>query len=112
MRKKNYKGRCAKRYVAKCTDVCRTYDPLQTAYADVLAANPDIEEFRCNVYLDGLTDEDLYTQLNKELLEDDLIVPERKRIMYERFTMIAPILSFVDDSYTRSHVINIIANEY
>ena len=32
MRKKNYKGRCTKRYVAKCTDVCRTYDPLQTAY--------------------------------------------------------------------------------
>ena len=58
MRKKNYKGRCTKRYVAKCTDVCRTYDPLQTAYADVLAINPDIEEFRCNVYLDGLTDGD------------------------------------------------------
>lgn len=47
MKKKNYKGRCTKRYVAKCTDVCRTYDPLQTAYADVLATNPDIEEFRC-----------------------------------------------------------------
>ena len=52
-----------------------------------------------------ISDEDLYTQLNKEFLEDDLIVPERKRIMYERFTMIAPILSFIDDSYTRSHVI-------
>ena len=60
----------------------------------------------------SISDEDLYTKLNKELLEDNLIVPERKRIMYERFTMIAPILSFIDDSYTRSHVINIIANEY
>ena len=39
MRKKYYKGRCTKRYVAKCTDVCRTYDPLQTAY-NMIANRP------------------------------------------------------------------------
>ena len=54
MRKKNYKGRCEKRMVPKCTEVCRTYDPIQSAYADQLAADPSIQEFRCNVLLDSL----------------------------------------------------------
>ena len=76
MRKKNYKGRCTKRYVAKCTDVCRTYDPLQTAYADVLAANSDIEEFRCNVYLDGLTDGDYTSDFLCKKTDGTYMVPE------------------------------------
>lgn len=54
MRKRNFKGRCTKRYVPKCTDICRTYDALQEAYADVLSQSDDVEEFRCNVYLEGL----------------------------------------------------------
>ena len=28
MRKKNYKGRVTKRYLPKCNDICRTYDPI------------------------------------------------------------------------------------
>ena len=32
MRKKNYKGRCEKRQISKCEDVCRTYDDIQRAY--------------------------------------------------------------------------------
>lgn len=54
MRKKGYKGRCEKRQLAKCPEVCRTYDEIQNAYADVLQANKDISEIRCNVLLDGL----------------------------------------------------------
>ena len=38
MRKKNYKGRCEKRTLSKCQDICRTYDPIQSAYADELQA--------------------------------------------------------------------------
>ncbi len=56
MRKKNYKGRCVKRAVAKCTDVCRSYDAIQSAYADLLAQDDDIAEFRCNVAMDGLSE--------------------------------------------------------
>lgn len=26
VRKRNFKGRCTKRYVPKCMDICRTYD--------------------------------------------------------------------------------------
>lgn len=35
MRKKNYRGRVIKRYLPKCNDICRTYDPIMTAYADL-----------------------------------------------------------------------------
>ncbi|MCR5054561.1 MAG: hypothetical protein K6A69_06955 [Lachnospiraceae bacterium] len=58
-----------------------------------------------------MTDEDLYTLLDFKPVEDDTISPERKKVMHERYTMIAPVLSFIRDENTRSHVINIIAAE-
>lgn len=61
MRKRNFKGRCTKRYVPKCMDICRTYDALQEAYADELSQSDDVEEFRCNVYLEGLAEGDYTT---------------------------------------------------
>lgn len=54
MIKKNFKGRCKKRMLTKCKDVARTYNDIQTAYADVLEKEDKIKEFRCNVMLDGL----------------------------------------------------------
>ena len=54
MRKKNFKGRTEKRILSKCNDVCRTYDKIQSAYADMLQADESIVEIRCNVLLDGL----------------------------------------------------------
>ncbi len=58
-----------------------------------------------------ITDEDLYTLMGFASVEDDMIVPERKKVMHERYTMIAPVLSFIGDENTRSHVINIVAIE-
>lgn len=54
MRKKNFKGRCEKRTLSKCKEICRTYDSIQFAFADVLQADEDITEIRCNVILDSL----------------------------------------------------------
>lgn len=54
MRKANFKGKCQKRSLTKCKDVCRTYDDIQSAYADVLEQREDIVDFSCNVLLDGL----------------------------------------------------------
>ena len=54
MRKKNFKGRCEKRVIPKCVDVCRTYDPIQYAYADVLAQDDSVLDIRCNVSMDDL----------------------------------------------------------
>lgn len=67
MRKKNFKGRCEKRMLDKCKDVCRTYDAIQYAYADILSDCSDIVEFRCNVFLEGL-EEGEYTNLTLVLL--------------------------------------------
>ena len=41
MRKLHYKGRCTRRKLSKCKDICRTYDKVQTVYADWLQANED-----------------------------------------------------------------------
>lgn len=56
MRKKGYKGRCEKKDLSKCQEVCRTYDAIQSNYADILQNDNDIQEIRCNVLLDGLSD--------------------------------------------------------
>jgi hypothetical protein len=55
MKKKGYKGRCEKRSLSKCVGICRTYDPIQSAYADKLAADEQVKEFQCNVLLEGLS---------------------------------------------------------
>ena len=54
MRKKNFKGRCEKRKIDKCVEVCRTYDPIQYAYADLLQVSDEVTEISCNIPLDGL----------------------------------------------------------
>lgn len=70
MRKKDYKGRCEKRSISKCRDVCRTFDPIQRAYADMLQDNTEIMEIRCNVPLDGLeyTSDFVCVKIDGELL--------------------------------------------
>ena len=54
MKKKGYKGRCEKRSLLKCVGICRTYDHIQSAYADRLEADEQVKEFQCNVLLEGL----------------------------------------------------------
>ena len=73
MRKKNFKGRCEKRVIGKCTEVCRTYDAVQYAYADLLQADDGVKEIRCNVLLDGLdigeyTSDFVCTKANGDLM--------------------------------------------
>lgn len=61
MRNQNSKVRVTKRKLSKCKEVCRTFHPLQYAFADVLEQNPEVAEFRCNVPLVGLEMEGTYT---------------------------------------------------
>ena len=70
MRKKNYKGRCEKRVIPKCIEVCRTYDAIQSVCADLLSADPDILEIQCNVPLEELeyTTDFVCTKVNYELM--------------------------------------------
>lgn len=49
MRKKNFKGRCEKRMISKCNEVCRTYDAIQYAYADLLQVSDEVKEISITV---------------------------------------------------------------
>ncbi len=60
MRKKGYKGRCEKKSLNKSSGICKTYDAIQSAYADMLDNDDNIKSIRCNVLLQGL-DEGEYT---------------------------------------------------
>ncbi len=76
MRKKNYKGRCEKRSISKCKEICRTYDAIQYAYADILQASEDIKEIRCNVPLDDLSIGEYTSDFVCVKSNDDLLVRE------------------------------------
>ena len=76
MIKKNFKGRCRKRMLTKCKDVTRTYNDIQTAYADVLEAEERIKEFQCNVMLDGLEEGEYSTDFVCVKEDGDLMVRE------------------------------------
>ena len=60
MRKFHYKGRCTKRKLSKCKDVCRTYDEIQTSFAELLQDDDEIVSFQCNVKIENGS-EDQYT---------------------------------------------------
>ena len=76
MRKKNYKGRCEKRLLSKCEEICRTYDAIQYAYAEELEKNESIKKIRCNVYLEGLTEGDYTTDFVCTKNNGDIMVRE------------------------------------
>lgn len=73
MRKKNYKGRCEKRIISKCKGVCKTYDPLQYTYSELLEKNENISSFECNVLL---SNEEYTSDFVCEKLDGDMMVRE------------------------------------
>lgn len=89
MRKKGFKGRCEKRVIGKCSEVCRTYDPIQYAYADVLQQNDDIQEIRCNVLLDGLTEGEYTSDFVCIKTDGDIMVREcvRRKFLMKPMTV-------------------------
>ena len=88
MRKKNFKGRCEKRVLGKCAEVCRTYDAIQYAYADLLQASDEVVEIRCNVPLDGL-------EVGACTADGDLMVRE---CVYRKFLMKPLTVKLLDAS--------------
>ena len=76
MRKVSYKGRCEKKSLKKCKEVCRTYDSIQSKYADVLEESVDIQEIRCNVPLEGAKESDYMTDFVCVKNGGDLMVRE------------------------------------
>ena len=94
MRKRNFKGRCEKRQIAKCAEVCRTYDDIQRVYAERLSEREDIAEIRCNVPLDGLSLGDYTSDFVCLKTDGELMVRE---CVYRRF-LIKPMTSKLLDA--------------
>ncbi len=86
MLKKNFKGRCVKRSLPKCKDVCKTYSDIQFAYADVLQANNNIIEIKCNIPLDN---EDYTTDFVCIKKDNDLMIREcvRRNLLTKPLTI-------------------------
>lgn len=78
------KGRCTKRILSKSTEVVRTYEPLQYAYADMLQSDESIREIRCNVLMDGLPEGEYTSDFVCIKTDGDMMVREcvqRKLLM-------------------------------
>ena len=74
MRQKNFKGaRCVKRRLSKSDEIVKTFDKVQTVYADVLDRDTNVKNIRCNVPLEG---EDYTTDFVCTKQDGDLMVRE------------------------------------
>lgn len=78
MKPKGYKRtRCEKRSMSKCADgVARTYNVIESRYADRLEENPDVKEFRCQVLLEELEMGEYCSDFVATKLDGDLMVRE------------------------------------
>ena len=87
MRSANIKDRCTKKKLKKSDEVIRTYDKIQTAYAEILDANPNIQSIRCNVPLEGIGEGEFTTDFVCTKLDGDLLIREcvfRKKLSLPR----------------------------
>lgn len=76
MKKKNYKGKCQKRKVEKCSDTFRAYNDIQYAYVNLLEKDDNIKEISCNVFLKDLTEGEYTSDFVCTKSNDELMVRE------------------------------------
>ena len=88
MRSKNFKGsKCVKMKLSKSDEVVRTFDNIQTAYAQILDKNENIQKIQCNVPLEGIKDGEFTTDFLCTKVDGDLMVREcvfRKKLSLPR----------------------------
>ncbi len=79
MRKRDPKTRCIKRKLSKCSEVVRTFDNVQFAYADYLEKESEVTSFKCNVPFDDksigdFTTDFVITKSNGEIAVRECVV--------------------------------------
>ena len=87
MRPLKIKDRCTKKKLKKSDEVIRTYDKIQTAYAEILDRNPSIQSIRCNVPLEKMEEGEFTTDFVCTKSDGDLMVREcifRKKLSLPR----------------------------
>lgn len=106
MRKKNYKGaKCTKRYLDKCVDVCKTYNAIQYAYADLLSASEEVQSFQVNVLLQGMAEGDYTSDFVITKADGNLMVRECVSRKHLTKPMTAKLLD-ASRNYWKSHGIS------
>ena len=88
MRSKNFKGsKCVKMKLSKSDEVVRTFDNIQTAYAQILDKNENIQKIQCNVPLEGIEEGEFTTDFLCTKVDGDLMIREcvfRKKLSLPR----------------------------
>jgi hypothetical protein len=87
MRPLKIKDRCTKKKLKKSDEVIRTYDKIQTAYAEILDKDENIKSIQCNVPLENLEEGEFTTDFVCVKLDGDLMVREcvfRKKLSLPR----------------------------
>ncbi|MBQ7065287.1 MAG: hypothetical protein IJN92_00540 [Lachnospiraceae bacterium] len=106
MRKKNYKGaKCTKRYVEKCEGVCKTYDTIQYAYADLLTVLENVQSFQVNVLLEGLQEGEYTSDFVVVKVDGGLMIRECVSRKHLTKPMTAKLLD-VSRTYWKNHGIS------
>lgn len=76
MRPAKIKDRCTKKKLKKCEEVIRTYDKIQTRYADILDKDESIKSIRVNVVLEDLDEGEFTSDFVCTKTDGDLMVRE------------------------------------
>jgi len=87
MRPLKIKDRCTKKKLKKSDEVIRTYDKIQTAYAEILDKDENIKSIQCNVPLENLEEGEFTTDFLCTKIGGDLMVREcvfRKKLSLPR----------------------------
>ena len=88
MRSKNFKGsKCVKMKLSKSDEVVKTFDNIQTAYAQILDKDENIQKIQCNVVLEEVENGEFTTDFVCTKLDGDLMIREcvfRKKLSLPR----------------------------
>ena len=87
MRPLKIKDRCTKKKLKKSDEVIRTYDKIQTAYAEILDRGENIKSIQCNVPLEDLDEREFTTDFLCTKVDGELMVKEcvfRKKLSLPR----------------------------
>ena len=104
MRPLKIKDRCTKKKLKKSDEVIRTYDKIQTAYAEILDRDENIQIIQCNVPLENLEEGEFTTDFLCTKSDGDLMVREcvfRKKLSLPRT---CKLLDFSRDYWTKRGV--------
>ena len=104
MRKKNYKGRCEKKFISKCDTICKTYDPIQSAHVTQLDGNPSIHEIKCNVILDCAESDEYMSDIVCTKANGEMLVRECVAMKILTRPLTAKLLDMSRDYWLRRGV--------